>query len=218
MGNDVQAFIRRYFIEIRILLENLLPLLGLWLFDWSATLILFFFLLDYIANGAVRLMEYRLILKDRKKKDQQGWIVHFILLICFGAVAFGATVFFWQTYNWQKDTGIAVMEGFIKAIDKDLWVIPLVGVLAYFTFLKEFKQQQIYRTLAATGFLKRTLGQNALQLGLFCGTAFFTLSTDLDKYTIVFLFVLVKVFLDYQRARARKKRVIHYLTTGRMKV
>ncbi len=152
-------FIAKHKKLIQLGLELLIPIIGV-LSGWDYALLIFYFILDFVAKGVVVLLKWRK-LKQEKRVSVKMNKAEFPWMILWSGMLLGVLLFLVLLVD--KDLPIGekfanigdLFNTMIDSAGKEIWLLPLIGLGAYGNYYMEFVRGMEYRVCEVKGFFTR---------------------------------------------------------------
>jgi hypothetical protein len=211
-------FIAKNNAEVRIVLENLLPLLIMVFAGWSPLLVLFYFFLDLLVKLSLEFFKYRKIVADRiarkqlkteKKGPIVGYLVSAMVLV---SITFILTLIAGTGMELNKTGWNEALNELWKIVKVDYWIIPLLGFNGWMLYKMEFIKQMQYRILPPKGYLKGVIGNSIPMVLLLGGAAILVLFTSIGALYATLIFILCNTVSDFLLLRRSQKKLKEGLT------
>ncbi len=178
---------------IQLFFEAALPIYGILFWKWNFAFILFYFLLDWLANSVLTGLKIRKRYSfQQDEKNNSKWIVRLMLACAFFAptflFAFKLLNHIYLPFNlWSSFEEFFFYED--MGVSQGYVLFPLIAFNAWSQYRMQFSLPQRFKTTTITTLVNSYLLQNLFILGgtLLCFTLSFIVSVPELTYSLLLI-------------------------------
>ncbi len=207
-------FIAKHKKLIQLGLELLIPVIGV-LSGWDYALLIFYFILDFLAKGVVVFLKWRkLKIENRvslkQNKLERPWLVLWFSMLLGVLLSLVLLV--------DKDLSIgekfanlgSLFQTMIDSAGNEIWLLPLIALGAYGNYYMEFVKGMEYKVCEVKGFFMRRCVE---LMPVLIWTVALTI-LDVDEDLIVLAIALIKGGAEYLLLRKETFLMNRNITKG----